>query len=293
MLYLASALRRFRGSHVFDDFYIIGFEHLGYAAHMGFFRAFGPSYGKEPGEATGSSRYLPLTCLTREDVDRSAKQQLTYWQQVVEDKARRLAKILLQKESGEEVDTVTYALRELLRNVFEHSGADELWFCGQYWPTRDTVELAVLDEGKGIRQGLAQNPYLDITTDYDALKCALLPGVSGTVFQGRRAPRDDPWANSGYGLYMTSQLCRGAGAFRICSGSACLTLDDSTSIRMPGTFDGTAICMRYMPSKIEHLTATLGELSREGERIARAFRGANISPSAASKFLRERRPPYR
>src|SRR4051812_47920414 len=38
---------------------VIGHEKKSYLSHMGFFRAFGVPHGNAPGEAKGSSRYLP------------------------------------------------------------------------------------------------------------------------------------------------------------------------------------------------------------------------------------------
>lgn len=292
MVVISSALRRFRASRPFDEFFIVNYEHHTYAGHMGFFRAFGPQYGKAPGEAPGGGTYIPVTSLRWEQIQAEVRQSFQFWQQIVEEKARGLARLLLQVNAGPAVETVTFALRELLRNVFEHSKATEVWYCGQYWPTRDVVELAVLDEGRGVRAALSANPHLTIESDYDALKFALLPGVSGTVFQGKRPPRNDPWANSGYGLYMTSQLCREAGEFLICSGDAALRLTTDSELKQTD-FAGTALCMRYAPSGVTDVNQTLGALSREGELLARELKGSVLSSSAASRYIRERRPGYR
>lgn len=293
MVFLSSVIRRFRDECFLDEFYIVNHERLGYAAHMGFFRAFGPEYGKEPGEASGGCTYLPVTQLRWEDIQTVARSRYASWQQVVEDKARALASLLLQRGEGVEVETVTYALRELLRNVFEHSNASDVWYCGQYWPTRNMVELAVIDEGRGVRSSLQANPFLTITSDYDALKYSLLPGISGNVFEGRRPSKYDPWANSGYGLYMTSQLCREAGEFLICSGASALRLTRDSSVRLDHSFAGTALCMRYDPTQIDNLNDTLDTLGREGQAVSRELRGAIVSPSAASRVLRKRRSGYR
>lgn len=69
-----------------------------------------------------------------------------------------------------------------MRNVVEHSKLDLIEYCGQYWPSRHMVEVAILDVGNGVRRGLRHNPYLNISSDRDALHLALLPWVSGKRF---------------------------------------------------------------------------------------------------------------
>ena len=63
ILYLSSLIRRLVKEQPDVSVTFSHYEHLGYLAHMGFFRACGIEYGKDPGEAAGSPDYLPLTQL--------------------------------------------------------------------------------------------------------------------------------------------------------------------------------------------------------------------------------------
>src|SRR3712207_4279572 len=107
-------------------------------------------------------------------------------------------------------DVLSYSIREIFRNVFEHSGAESLHFCAQYWPTSNRVEFSVADFGIGIRKALALNPNFRFATDKQAIEWSLLPSVSGRTHLPRVS---SVWYNSGYGLYMTSRFARNGGNF--------------------------------------------------------------------------------
>src|SRR5258705_11431116 len=54
LVIVGGALRRLREERADAKRKAYSFQHLGYAAHMGFFRYFGMDFGKEPAEARGS-----------------------------------------------------------------------------------------------------------------------------------------------------------------------------------------------------------------------------------------------
>lgn len=76
-----------------------------------------------------------------------------------------MAAMLCGSDSGAVFDTLTYSVRELMRNVVEHSEAKQFGICAQYWPTKGRVEVAILDRGIGLRESLKNNPHLDVTDD--------------------------------------------------------------------------------------------------------------------------------
>ena len=49
---------------------------------------------------------------------------------------------------------VIYCFTEMMRNVFEHSGADRVYVCAQYWPFHQLVEIAISDMGCGIKAAM-------------------------------------------------------------------------------------------------------------------------------------------
>ncbi|EPU1007292.1 hypothetical protein ACVUMT_003479, partial [Vibrio cholerae] len=72
MAYVANELKRFRETKPQSKFTALNHKEKSYAAHMGFFRAFGLKFGNEPGEAVGSNTYLPLTILNVAELQKEA-----------------------------------------------------------------------------------------------------------------------------------------------------------------------------------------------------------------------------
>lgn len=286
MAYVANELKRFRQSKPNSKFRASNHESKSYAAHMGFFRAFGLKFGNEPGGADGSATYLPLTILSVQDLKREAAESYDEVGNIIEERSKQIAKILTRQESGDLVDTLTFSIREILRNVVEHSNSEIIEYSAQYWPSKDLVELAVLDTGSGILDGLSSNPYLSMSDERDALHLALLPGVSGKMFKGVKKRKYDQWQNSGFGLYMTSRICRNGGSFFIVSNDKGLLLDASSKNDIECSYKGTALRLRIDTSQITAYSSMLDRYKNEGYEAAKRFSGKDaVTPSVASTML--------
>jgi hypothetical protein len=286
MAYVANELKRFRKTKPKSKFTALNHQDKSYAAHMGFFRAFGLKFGNEPGEASGSSTYLPLTILNVADLEQEAADSYDHVGNVIEAKSEQIAKILTRQQSGDLVDTLTFSIREILRNVVEHSGSEIIEYCAQYWPTKNLVELAVLDTGNGIMHGLSSNPYLNINNERDALHLAMLPGVSGKMYKGVKKRKHDEWQNSGFGLYMTSRICRNGGDFFIASNDKSIFLDRTSKNDLECKYKGTALRLRIDTSNIYSYSEMLAKYRNEGYEAAKKFAGKDaIEPSIASTML--------
>lgn len=285
MAYVANEIKRFRKTKPNSKFTVSNHEDKSYAAHMGFFKAFGLNYGKEPGEAAGNSRYLPLTKLSIDELQNEAYEAYDDIGNIIESKSRNIAELLTQETNGELVDVLTYSIREIFRNVVEHSGSEVIEYCGQYWPTKKLVELAVLDTGTGIMKGLSSNPYLDIKSENDALNLALLPGISGKMYKGVKKKKNDVWQNSGFGLYMTSRICRDGGDFFIVSNDSSLFLDSASKNKLKCNYKGVALRLRINISNVSTCSDMLNKYRTEGYDIAKKNGQAIIEPSVASMML--------
>jgi hypothetical protein len=135
-------------------------------------------------------------------------------------------------------DALSYSIREVMRNVFEHSKARNLYYCAQYWPKSSKVEFAIADFGIGIRRGLSENPNFRFDADKQAIEYSPLPSVSGKT----HVPRwSDEWHNSGYGLYMTHRLARNGGNFVLGSGDTAIQLSRKTKNNFQTSFSGTIL----------------------------------------------------
>lgn len=287
LLFLSANIRRFRKSKPEARFIATNFRTHSYAAHMGFFEAFNLHFGNKPGEAQGSDTYLPITSISVAYLNHEAGKRSLQVGDVLEGDTAKLAQLLTQEKSSHLVDTLAYTLREIMRNAVEHSEGDEFEYCGQYWPTQDKVEIAILDCGIGVQKSLSANPNLKILSGDDALRLALLPGISGKTNAGNKIREYDHWANSGYGLYITSRLCAVGGSFFICSDKRGLSRKgDGQEKYYDCSFQGTALRMVLHTSSISDLKGCLRQLRKEGEEAARLMRGAHPRASGASGGFR-------
>lgn len=283
MVLLAMQLKRFREQRQDVEFSAVNFENHGYAAHMGFFKAFGLDHGNAPGQASGSSTHVPIQVLERSYFINEAARRCCEVGDVVESWAGDLSTLLTRTNSGALHDTLTFSIREIIRNVLEHSEAPAVMLCAQHWPNGGQVEVGIADAGRGVRDGLADNPKFEFGSDREALQASLMPGVSGNRAAGKS---DEKWSNSGYGLYMTSRICRQGGSFFICSGQAGLWLEAGRKLDVGSQLDGTAVRMLINTNKLGDLRDRLDEFHREGRRAAEQISGANTSyASAASQML--------
>lgn len=264
----------------------INFEHCSYFAHMGFFTSFGLAHGKLPGQASGSSNYLPINIIDSDEIRAEAEERDCAVGLVMEARAESLARILARKDDGPVVDALTFSVREMFRNIVEHSEADRLAYCAQAYPNRGHVEVGVFDLGRGLKAGLEENRKMSFEDDSGAIRCALMPGVSGKAEKVKRLRVKDAWTNSGYGLYMTSRLFRDHGSMSICSGNSGLILSGNDVISAPWSMRGTAIRLLLVEKRINDLNDQLAQYKREGAKARQEIGGAGLSePSIASTSL--------
>jgi hypothetical protein len=286
MAYVSNEIKRFRQSKPESRFRAINHEKKTYTAHMGFFSAFGLNFGNKPGEAKGSNTYLPLTILNVSELEKEAIISFCHIGDILEEKSKLIARLLTRQDSGDLVDTLTFSIREIMRNVVEHSNSEIIEYCAQYWPTKNLVEVAILDTGDGIKKGLSSNPYLNLTSERDAIHYALLPGISGKMYKGIIKRKNDNWQNSGFGLYMTSRICRNGGSFFLVSNDKGIFLEDKSKKDFDCNYQGTALRLRINTKKIDSYSKMLEKYKNEGDAAAKNFAGdAAIEPSVASTML--------
>ncbi|MCA8951138.1 MAG: hypothetical protein KDE27_16650 [Planctomycetes bacterium] len=154
-----------------------------------------------------------------------------------------------------------YSLRETIRNTFEHGQTDSVWFTASTRPQKDDVQIAILDEGRGIRESLEETGRYSFSGDADAIRKAMEPGVSRNSGKKRtpaqeerlreQHPGQDPaiWDNSGYGLTDTTDICKFAGQYSVISGDQSVSFvgADVTGV---ACHRGTAFRFVLYPSKV-------------------------------------------
>lgn len=290
MLLVSSELQRAAARNNVESFTCKNHERMTYAASMGFFNAFGyHDAPRKPGNKNGSSRHLPVNILSCDELRDEAYSERTEVGDIVESRAKHLAQMLCDSDSGDLFDTLSYSIREIIRNVVEHSESKQIGICAQYWPTKSRVEVAIVDRGVGLRKTLQRNPHLDVDNDKSAVNYALMPAVSGRAFKGSRRQRG-PWANSGFGLYMTSRICRNGGNFFIASGDTGMMLTKAKGGKSYSScsYEGTAVRLVIRTDEIGALTDSLKQYREDGFAFQQKYREiVNINPSAASLMLSE------
>lgn len=262
-----------------------------YPSNMGFYAACGFDVPKH--EAAGGATYYPITRFDVQQLKAHAAERRIPVGAHVNVTVGRLAYLITRRTSGDLFFTVKYCLREILRNVAEHSQSDHLLVMGQYWPERNQIELAVLDRGIGLRAAMIENPkFSDLGSDRNAIRLALLPSTSGKkIYNGPEDPAEKDtegeWGNSGFGLYITSQMARLAGSFMIASGNARMEIIGKLK-RSGGYFlSGTLVSMRIDVARLGRLEPSLKLISDRGEAMAKRFLvdGADVLASAASRMI--------
>jgi len=288
MVYVAKYIREFNRRNKDTVFSCMGHQSKDYAANMAFFRAFGLKHGREPNCVDGNDRFVPYTILRVQTIVDEATKEWEAEQEVIERRSAHLAEILAQQNSGLLVDALTFSIREIMRNVYEHSKSKSIEYCAQYWPYYSKVEIAIIDNGIGLKASLKNNPHVQIENHSDAIQQALMPAISSKNYKGAIIDTDDPWHNSGFGLYMINRICRLGGSFLICSGDHGIKLDEvgKEHIDLPHMCRGTAVRMVLNTSKLTELSSMLAKFRDEGYEIAKQIKGVGMyEASAASQML--------
>ena len=293
MLLTSIALKQLRNKHLDVPFRLQCDQSrtgISYAAHMGFFKSISETLpiGNVPGGASGNDNYLPITKLDliKLHSDEIAAGEYGTLGDSIEKEAAKLSRIIC-RHNAEMQALMTYLIREILRNIPEHAEESSAWICGQYWNDQ-TAEIAIVDEGIGIKKSLQRNSIhrAYATDDESALSYAIKAGIS-QAFDPRRGNRsNDEWANSGYGLYMVSEICKElGGTFCIASGGKCIYATDKGIETIDTYLDGTAVKMTFPTDKLKSSHDIIREIAGRGECEARAIKNAFKKASHPSKGL--------
>jgi hypothetical protein len=236
-------------------------EGASYLAEMGFFKLIGIEEGKRPGQARGSDTYVPIKELTRAQFARSPDG----FHQSMEVEAKALSRVIFPREDGA-FDAVKYSLFETIRNVFEHSEAKSCFVFAQSLPNLGRVaEIAVVDAGCGILETLSRVLPKGATAD-QSVREAIRPGVTSNATPDSQ----DPYQNTGFGLYVMSELAkRCSGEFVLWSSDVRLELNAASGLRTKAApFHGTAVKVRVTPTEGTDFENILTAIRHDGDAIA-------------------------
>lgn len=113
-------------------------------------------------------------------------------------------------------DAIKYTVGELIRNVLEHSESEGgAIVAAQYYKKSNTIRIGICDNGIGIKKSMQRYWSSHARTDLEAIKWALVPGISGTTW--KEGGTED---NAGAGLFFIKSIAQVArNYFMIYSGS--------------------------------------------------------------------------
>ncbi|MEO1869952.1 MAG: ATP-binding protein [Cobetia sp.] len=235
-----------------------------YLMHLGFFDYAGmTATGNKLGVAKGNTKYLPIREISRSELDEymaSTGESLINAIIFISD---GLATILAGEDNRDVMRCFSYAIREVIRNALEHSTSNSCYICGQRWVDGQS-EIAIIDEGCGIYESLSTAYELQ---EEDALDNAIKPGVTRTHSMSET---ENIYQNSGFGLYVLSELGNSFGWFCLGSGTKKLMCEDGekekTNLEYSGTFVGIHLYRqpRSFSGVLEDIIS-VGEDEAEGE----------------------------
>ncbi len=152
-------------------------------------------------ETDASGRFLPIEALTSRDKVNECSERL----------ARITTNAKLDESSRKSLDT---SVSELIDNCYAHAGISESLHgvaCAQFWANGFLAQIAIADDGIGIRQSLENAETTDVrdrVSDANACELATELGVTSK-----------PSGHAGYGLALARQMLENnGGTLIVCSG---------------------------------------------------------------------------
>lgn len=246
---------------------------ISYLKHLGFFQFIGLKSGKRTDEARPiGERFLPLTTIRRGQIENKGR----VMQATLDLQAERLSRIVFPGDEGVgPAMMLAYSLREIMRNAFEHGRVDECMALAQRW-SDGTAEIAIADQGIGIPNSLG--PILKEPAPEKVLASSLLPGISSQSVKD-----DSEWENTGFGLYVVSELGKRYGSFALLSAKHMLYYENGAQKISNVEVWGTMVKLRVNTADAEFFPNILQMIVGEGEKAAHALEGAVKSASKMSK----------
>jgi len=246
-----------------------------YLMYFGFFEFIGVQVEGQVIATSGNRRFLPITRIGHEEFQASG----VPLQEQITSRSAQLGAVLYPLEMDiSRVDMLTFCLREIVRNVFEHSQAQQCFLMAQRW-ANGIAEITIADEGVGIPYSLSQAHQ--VTSARSALRLALQPGISRVT----DPLRDDKWQNSGFGLYVVSEIGKTLGNFSILSNGVMLTRYQYGDEWLATPSQGTVVKLRANTNDAEYFPNVLQTIVERGEEIAKQIPGARPTASKGSRSI--------
>jgi anti-sigma regulatory factor (Ser/Thr protein kinase) len=172
----------------------------------------------------------------------------------------------------EQADAIKYTIGELVRNVLEHSKSPQgAIVAAQYSQEKGVIRLGICDTGIGIKSSMHDIWPAQTQTDIEAIKWALVPGVSGTTMRHGGTAE-----NAGAGLFFVKSISMvtrsyfliysGAGMYKLLKRrpdvrtvrlNALPDRDRNSQLDNAPSFPGTLIAIDISLEKIDEFASLL------------------------------------
>lgn len=142
-----------------------------------------------------------------------------------------------------------YLFSELLENALTHAKRAgykdaRAWVAAQYYPSKDKIQLAVVDDGCGLLSSLSKHPRLASKSHEAAIRLAFEPRVTCNP---DLEIRPNETVNQGVGLTIIREIAvRGRGVLRLVSGDTLLELSRGRETTGPTTpWQGVVLVLEF------------------------------------------------
>jgi hypothetical protein len=233
-----------------------------YARSLRFYSSLGLPIGQNPDEdytGPAGNNFIPIM-----KVDVSAVKKSVDEYRDIKYISRQIA-IVASRGDDKLFKYINYCVVEILRNVIEHSESNYLWYAAQFWTSDNCVEVCIMDEGIGIQTSLRQELGGD---EEDILRFSLVPGCSS---KPTTHYIDEHADNSGFGLYMISEIGKRNGDFIISSNNELLMLAGDREDFSTCMISGTIIRIRLKIDELENYEVQMERLITEGLKQAKEY----------------------
>lgn len=260
---------------------------ISYGETMGFFQKLGLSTARS---STVGNTYIAPTKVVLKDLHAQLRTESKtieyYYDEIAEDIVNRN---LRDSNIGNQVnikDLFIFVIREMIRNVFDHSESEHYYYMSQLYSGADSVEVVLADLGVGLINTIpfdVEYKWFNELTDEAAIHHAILPGLTA---QSNHAYAPEDYKNSGYGLALVKRIIEETGGcFAIATGKTSISFQSTGETVKECDFPGTLIRMRINLRELAKVD--FDEVLKETQRVAMEL-GFETIPSSASKTLKSK-----
>ncbi|MFP5179499.1 hypothetical protein PQS33_00420 [Bacillus altitudinis] len=261
---------------------------ISYGETMGIFQKLGISNARSFSEGTN---YIAPTKVVMSELITSLYEQdkpiEKYFDEISTKIVRKVLRNLAFQADEAVKNLFKFVLREIVRNIFDHSETPHYYYCSQIYPSTNSVEVVLADVGLGLLNTVPFNieeTWSDNPLDEDAIRKAIIPGLSA-YSNHAYAPED--YKNSGYGLALVKRIIEKTdGVFSIASGKKTITYNSLGEFVEDCDLKGTLIRMRI---NLNNLNLVNFDEVLEDARKEAVNKGYSDSPSSASQKLKSQK----